>query len=449
MRSTGIDVETLSVLGLGKLGLPLAVCLGISGYRVIGIDNNPSVVQAINEGRSPVYEPGLEQLLAECEGRFEAVQDIGHAVRSSQATFIVVPTPSDDSDGFSSEFAAAAAASIGQELKSKDSFHLVVLVSTVSPGTTAGVIQPLLESSSGKQCGTDFGLCYSPEFVALGSVVHDLRNPDLLLIGESDTRSGDMLAAIYQRVCTNQVPVVRMTPTNAELAKLAINTFVTTKITFANMLAEICEHIPGGDVDAVTRAVGLDSRIGGKYLKGGLSYGGPCFPRDNKALSSFARTVGSQAKLSDITDEVNREQVERIVRLVKERLGILDGKRIAVLGLTYKPGTDITEESASLKLASALARDGATLDIYEPSGARPVLGESADEKVVYAESVEECLEGADLCILATPWEEFKKLTPQDFLGRMRRPLLLDCWRFFDRHSFGEKLEYFAIGLAAK
>lgn len=435
----------ISVVGLGKLGLPMAACLASKGYHVTGVDVSPETVMAVNAGRSPIYEPGLVELLEWCRGSFSATDDFDLAINHSDVTFIVVPTPSDDAGGFSTKFVEAAAGSVGRALRSKRGFHVVALTSTVLPGVTEGAVRPLLESGSGKQCGVDFGLCYNPEFIALGSVIRDFQNPDMVLIGESDQRAGEIVADIYGRVCGNDPSIARMTLHNAELTKIALNTFVTMKIAFANTIAELCESIPGGNVDVVTEALGRDTRIGPKYLKGGLGYGGPCFPRDNKALSFFARQIGCQSKLCEATDDVNNHQTERIVRLVRQKVAELEGKKIAILGFTYKADTDVTEESAALKIATALIQHGAEVQIYDPS---VVSGWSAPEgsDVTYAESAAACLDGAELCILATPWHEFNELQVEDFLRNMKRPVLLDCWRFFDRPEFQDRLDWMAVGL---
>jgi len=439
-------VKTLSVVGIGKLGLPLAAYYAHKGYKVIGVDVSPAIIRAINEGKPPIYEPGLEELMRGLKGRLSATDDYKSAIANSEITFIIVPTPSEESGGFSTKYVEIAARNIAEVLKSKDAFHVVVITSTVLPGATETVIKPILENVSDKKCGVDFGLCYNPEFIALGSVIRDLASPDAVLIGESDPRSGELLVEVYKTVCDNDPPIVRTTFYNAEVAKLALNVFITTKISLANVFAEICEQLPGGDVDAVTKFLGLDSRIGPKYLKGGLGYGGPCFPRDNLAFIALARQLNIQARLQETTHQVNRHQNERIVKLIQQKLGDARGKTIALLGVTYKPNTDVVEESASLETAKRLLEEGASLRIYDPAGndaARQVLG---DKNVVYANSARDCLKGAELCILATPWEEFKSLTAEDFINYMEKPLLLDCWRYFDKQEFAGKVDYFALGL---
>lgn len=222
------------------------------------------------------------------------------------------------------------------------------------PESTGGEVRTTLERASGKMCGMDFGLCYSPEFIALGSVIRDFYNPDFLLIGESDQRSGDAPSDIYRRVCKNSPPIARMNFVSAEITKLAVNTYVTTKISFANMIARLCECLPG--------ALGLDSRIGPKYLKGEVSYGGPCFPRDNRAMATLATRAGAFSELAEVTDRLKRAQVKWIADLTKRHYS--GGGPIGRLGVTYKPDTDVVEESFGLLLAGELTSANLPVVVY-------------------------------------------------------------------------------------
>jgi len=437
-------IKAISVFGIGKLGFPIVACFASKGYRVIGYDLNPETIKAVNERKPNIQEPGLIELLAK-PGDLSATSDYKYAVENTGITFIVVPTPSQDDGSFSTKYAEAVVEQIAEGIKNKKTYHLVVLTSTVLPGATEGRVKTVLEKVSGKKCGNDIGLCYSPEFIALGSVIRDFLNPDVILIGEQDSKSGDLLEEVYKAVCDNDPPIVRMAIQNAELAKISLNAYVTMKISFANTLSELCERIPGGDAEAVSRMLGFDSRIGRKYLSGALAYGGPCFPRDNKAFSFFARTVEKEARLAEATDKENQHQNVRIVTMIRQKAGTVRGKRIAVLGLTYKPDTDVTEESAAVKISEALLKEGARLAVYDPAGmenARKVLGENG---VDYAGSAKDCLKDADFCILATPWKEFRNLKPDDFITRMKRPALLDCWRLYDRDKFSRELDYQTIG----
>jgi UDPglucose 6-dehydrogenase len=392
---------------------------------------------------APVSEPGLEALLQKGRKRISATRDFETAVAGTEMTFLVVPTPGEPHGGFSARYVLEAAGKIGKALRRKSGFHLVVLTSTVLPGATEGELRPALEAHSGKRCGVDFGLCYSPEFIALGSVIRDMLNPDFYLIGESDARSGEMLASFYRTVCDNKAPVTRMNIVNAELTKIAINTYITMKISYANNLAEICERIPGASVDVVTSAVGIDTRIGRKYLKGALGYGGPCFPRDNAAFAFLARRLGAEPTLAEATDEVNTRQVGRLVDFVTARLS--RGDRVAILGLSYKPDTGVVEESQAVMLARALAERKVPTVVYDPEAMENARRELGDA-VAYASSMEQCVRQAAVIVLATPWEEFQWIEPSHLMrGGKRPPVLLDCWNLLDGRKFEGAAEYVRLG----
>jgi UDPglucose 6-dehydrogenase len=303
------------------------------------------------------------------------------------------------------------------------------------------VAKPLLEKLSGKKCGKDFGLCYNPEFIALGNVIEGLIKPDLVLIGQYDDHAGKLLQNIYEKVCENNPPIVRTSMLNAEIAKIALNSYVTMKISFANMLAEICEEVPGADVDEVTKVLGLDSRIGSKYLKGGLGYGGPCFHRDNKAFCSFAKRYGVNAILAKATDEINVKVSERVVNTVLRLVTNKDAK-IVILGLTYKPGTYVVEESQSLIIAKKLAEEGYKVIVHDPMGLGPsktVLG----NLVEYCDSLDECLKEGDVFILTTPWNEYTHLKPEMF---KRNIIFIDCWRLLKEKLGSSRVKYIALGI---
>jgi UDPglucose 6-dehydrogenase len=436
-------VNRVSIIGLGKLGSPMAAVFASKGLSVVGADKDPRKVEAVNRGVPPVYEPQLAELLRKHGHRIRATTDTVEAVRDTEATFVVVPTPSEPDGRFSLRYVLEALDDIAVALRQKGEWHLVVITSTISPLSMDRSILPHLEQASGKQAGKDFGLCYSPEFIALGSVIRDLLYPDFVLIGESDPQAGDVLADIYKRVCENNPPVARMNFVNAELAKLAVNTFVTTKISFANMLARICERVPGADVDVVTGALGLDSRIGPKYLKGAVSYGGPCFPRDNLALIAFAREVGAPTDIAEATDRFNREQVLWLADQVRGYLP--GGGTVGILGLTYKPDTDVVEEAVGIHLARELAERGVPVVAYDPAGnsnAREALG----RRVQFADSAKECIAGADVVVVATPWEEFLSLPVEVWVQHSPPRVVIDCWRALKRLSGVGGIRYVPLGI---
>ena len=420
----------ISVVGLGKLGAPLAAVLADRGHHVIGVDSSPDTVKAINEGRAPVQEPGLDTLVAAGRSRLTATTDGAAAAASTEATIIIVPTPSLPSGLFSTEYVLDAIDTIGRGLRRTTAYHLVVVTSTVAPGTMDADIAPALERASGRRLGTSLGLCYNPEFIALGSVIRDMQNPDFVLIGESDRRAGDTLEQIQRSVVGDNTPVRRMNLVNAEVAKIAVNTYVTTKISYANMLSELCEQLPGGDVSVVTDAIGLDRRIGTRFFKAALGYGGPCFPRDNAAFLAVARARGVNGDIAAATDAVNRRQVSRLAATVESHLAGTD-QRVAVLGLSYKPDTNVVEESQGVMLANRLASDGKFVTVFDPAAldnAATFLAPSVQP----AASLADCVTAADVVVVTVAWPQFRDLSTLIATLPRRRRVIVDCWRIIDR-----------------
>lgn len=436
-------IQKISVIGLGKLGASMAAAFAHRGFDVVGVDVNEKSVEAINAGRAPVQETNLDELIGANRERLKATLSHEEAILDSDISFVIVPTPSDDRGAFSLQYAAWAFREIGKALAKKKTYHNIVLTSTVLPGSTRQMLLPILEKESGKRAGRDFGLCYSPEFIALGSIIRDFLNPDFTLIGELDERCGAQLEEVYSRVMENGAPAARMSLENAELTKISVNTFVTTKITFANMLAEICEKLPGGNVDVVTNALGLDSRIGRKYLTGALGYGGPCFPRDNVALTFIAKELGVDAKLAATTDGMNRAVAGKIVARLRPL--IRENATVAVLGLSYKPFSHVTEESQALFIAQALSKAGARVVGFDP-----LAGEMATTElhgtIVVLDSIAKCLSQADVVLITTPDPAFAELTAQDFRQDLNEVLVVDFWRLLKDKLAGQpRIKYVPFG----
>lgn len=433
----------VSVIGLGKLGSPLAAVLASKGHQVIGVDVNPDFVRLLGAGRAPVEEPGLQELIDASKTRIRATTDFQQAVQESEISFVIVPTPSDSRGGFSNKYVLSAVNAIGQALRKKRDYHVVNITSTVMPGSTDGEIKDALETASGREVGNTVGLCYNPEFIALGSVIRDMLYPDMILLGESDARAGDVLESIYRSTCEKNPPVMRMNLVNAELTKISVNTYVTTKISYANMLAEMCERLPGADVDIVTAALGMDSRIGKKYLKGALGYGGPCFPRDNIAFGQLARSLGARADLAESTDRLNRHQIDRLAAAASRLLG--GRSRVGILGLSYKPETAVIEESQGVALAARLSEEGREVYVHDPLalvGAMAVL----QDKVVPIISVEECIQAVDVLVITTPWPQFAQLPQKAFVRSTGRLQILDCWRILPRDRLADVADIHYLGI---
>jgi UDPglucose 6-dehydrogenase len=354
----------VAVIGLGKLGASMVAGFASKGISVIGYDINPRNVDALKLHKAPVEETDLQKYLDLYGNNVSATHDLDEAVLRADVSFVIVPTPSLPDNSFDLKFMINSCEQIGAALSKATNYHVVVITSTVLPGATRNVLIPALEKASGKKVGHDFGVCYNPEFIALGSVIRDFLNPDFYLVGEFDRRAGDVLSAVHARVSDNGARCKRLTIENAELAKISINSYVTLKISFANMLAGYCEKIEGGDIDSVTEALGMDSRIGPKYLKGGLGFAGPCFPRDNSALSQLGDKLGVYSGLLVENDRYNdqhtRLQLEKIQKKIDE------ASHITVFGLAYKPMSYISEKSPGIEFAENIASRGISLAIHDP-----------------------------------------------------------------------------------
>ena len=356
-------IQSASVCGLGKLGACIAATLAQQGFNVLGVDIDPEKVRWINAGLPPVDEPLLKETITAGRSRLRATVDHREAV-ATDVTFFIPPSPSLPDGSFATEFLLRAMQPIAAALREAGKKgHLFVCSSTTTPGSVDQVLIPMIEKETGWKCGVDFGFCYNPEFIALGNVVNGLLEPDMVLIGESDKASGDALEALYRRYNRNQPRIARMSVISAELTKISVNSYVTMKISITNQLRMIAEAFPGANIQHILGAIGSDSRIGSKYLRPGLSFGGPCFPRDNRLLSYTARKVGLEAPLAEATDRVNERTKQDLLEKVQGIVG--KGETVAVLGMAYKPDTYITEESAGLFLAQNLKRHGHRVLVHD------------------------------------------------------------------------------------
>jgi UDPglucose 6-dehydrogenase len=434
-------IPRVSIVGLGKLGASMVAAIASRGGEVIGVDVNAASVEAVAAGRAPVQETDLDATLAANRARIRATLDVGEAVRDSAITFVIVPTPSDARGAFAFDAAARAFEAIGTALRKKETYHVVVLTSTVLPGTTRTALLPILERTSGKRVGPDIGLCYSPEFIALGSVIRDFLNPDFTLIGEVDARAGETLEAYYAQVMANHAPSRRMSLENAELAKISVNSYVTMKITFANMLAALCEAIPGADVDVVTHALGSDKRIGAKYLTGGLGYGGPCFPRDNVALAFLARSLGAPSLGPEATDAVNDSIPARVVARIAPLVPA--GGTVGVLGLAYKPASHVIEEAQGTALVDACLAQGLRVVAFDPLvSALPNRGAGLS----MAQAPADVVQAADVVVVATPDAAFAALDWPALLAAKPGLHVVDAWRLLrDRIPASAAARYHVLG----
>ena len=436
----------ISVIGLGYVGLCTALCLASKGFHVVGVDVDTEKINSLRQGRSQTYEPQLQRHLNKAlkTQLFQPTTDSKLAVQNTDVTFVSVGTPSLEDGSIDLTYVKQSSATIAASLKNKAKWHLVVIRSTVVPTTCDTVVKPMIEEKSGRPCGKEWGLCMNPEFLREGSAIHDTLYPDRIIIGEYNERSGSALDKLYRNFLGRNIPTERMCLVNAELVKYANNAFLATKISFANMIANLCGTLPTADIQVVTRGIGLDRRIGSRFLNAGLGYGGSCFPKDIKALAALGRKQNIDLPLIHATTEINEKQPLRSVDLAEKLVGSLSGKRIAVLGLAFKPETDDMREAVSIPIIKELLQRRAKVVAYDPK-AMPQARKIFEKSITYAESAVECIRGSDVCILVTEWKQFKTLRQKQFAALMDHPAIVDGRRLLKSSQF-PRVKYAAVGL---
>lgn len=438
----------ISVVGLGFVGLTTATCFADRGIRVSGVDVDAAKVEMVSAGRAPFYEQGLEERLKRAlkKKKLSFSTDFD-AIAESSITIVTVGTPSSKDGSANLSYIVQASESIGRVIRDKKSFHVVAIKSTVPPGTALEVAAPAIERTSGKERSEGFGICSNPEFLREGSAVADTLDPDRVVIGTIDGRTRRAMLALYKEFYRpKKVTVVETNPQTAELIKYANNSFLATKISFINTIANICQRIPGTDVEKVAYAIGLDRRIGPMFLKAGLGYGGSCFPKDVTAIISLAEARGYSPDLLKDTHNINQLQPFKAVELLKRAVPDLSGKVVSVLGLAFKANTTDMREAVSLKIIDELKKAGAKVRVHDPMAmeeARKMLGDSVD----YCDTVEECLAGASGCIIATEWKQYgKTVTPALLKKRMASSVIVDGRRVTRPERFAGRVDaYYAIG----
>jgi len=393
----------ISVIGAGYVGLVTGACLAKLGNQVNFIDINEEKLEAINTNRTlPIYEEGLEKLLGQAS--IEASSDYLKTL-DSDIIFICVGTLPDASGLISLEEVTEATQRIATTLKRRDNYCVVTMKSTVTPGTTEELVIPILEES-GKKAGEDFGVCMCPEFLREGQAIYDFMNPARIIIGEYDGMSGDMLSKLYR---SYNVPILRTNLKVAEMIKLASNTFLATKISFINEIGNICKQL-GIDTYQVANGMGLDDRIGDKFLNAGIGFGGSCLPKDLRILIASAKQLGYEARILKEVLDLNNEQALKPVELLQKHISI-KGATIGILGLAFKPGTDDIRESRAIEIVRALLKEGALVKAYDPMAVANFKKLFPDIAYVTKEEVLDC----DAVLILTEWLEFNEL---DYRGKI-------------------------------
>jgi UDPglucose 6-dehydrogenase len=414
----------ISIIGTGYVGTVTGTCFAHMGHEVICVDVDPRRVEKINAGMPPIYEEGLEELLREHAGKnLRATLDYDSAIADTDISFICVPTPTDESGKIDLRFIREASRSIGQRLKNKESYHVVVVKSTVVPGTTSGTATPILEQESGKKAGVGFGMGMNPEFLREGKAVYDFQHPDRIVIGADDPKAAAVIKELYAGYTC---PVLETDTKTAEMIKYVSNAFLATKISFSNEVGNICKRL-GIDTYKVMEGVGLDARISPHFLRSGLGFGGSCFPKDVKALIGKASEVDYEPLLLKTVLKVNDKQPEIALRLLKKHVPDLKGKKIAVLGLAFKDDTDDIRESRAIPLIGMLLAEGASITAYDRMAAEHM--KKVYPNIGYASNAGDALDGADACLIATEWKEFSQLNGE--FSRMKTRIVIDGRKVVD------------------
>ena len=445
------------VVGTGYVGLVTGACLAHIGHHVICVDNNVAKVEMMRRGESPIFEPGLSEILTSnlASGKIEFTTDLAAGVSHGEVIFIAVGTPSLPNGETNTSFVEAVATGIGQALT--EDYKVIVNKSTVPIGSGDWVKMLVLDGvkadTANPNRAVDFDVVSNPEFLREGSAIFDTFNPDRIVLGSSSDQALQIMCNLYQPIVQRkfaedqslpEVAVLKTDLNSAEMVKYAANAFLATKISFINEVANICDRV-GADVVEVSKGIGLDSRIGSKFLKAGIGWGGSCFPKDVSALIHTANDYGYQADLLKAAVDVNRRQRVLALEKLQNSLKILKGKVIGLLGLTFKPDTDDMRDAPSLDLIDQLVRLGAKVKAYDPIISKE-NGEFPVEKCAVVPSAQELVKGCDAIVLVTEWDEFHTLPIASLASDMNQKVVIDCRNMLDADALKQAgIDYQGIG----
>jgi UDPglucose 6-dehydrogenase len=429
----------IAVIGTGYVGLVTGACFAEFGVDVTCVDKDADKIARLNAGEMPIYEPGLEQIVSKNvqAGRLRFTTDLKQAVEQALVIFLAVGTPPKEDGSADLSFVEAAARSIAEHM---NGYKVIVTKSTVPIGTGERLRKLIGENLKTR---LNFGIVSNPEFLREGAAINDFMRPDRVVIGSRDEEAIAIMRDLYRPLYLIEAPFVLTSLEAAELAKYAANAFLATKISFINEVANLCESI-GCDVHDVARAIGMDRRIGSKFLHPGPGFGGSCFPKDTRALAAVAREFGRESTIVDAVIDVNRRQREAMVPKIEKLVGSLQGKTIAVLGLAFKPETDDMREAPAIDIVQALVERGATVNAYDPvamTEAAKVL-----PQVTYVTDEYEAVAGADALVFVTEWNQFRALDMARVRDLMRSPRIADLRNIYDPADMRELgFEYVGVG----
>ena len=431
----------IAIIGLGFVGLTFASVLASKGFKVIGIDTDIKKSRQIADGIPPFYEDDLEKTLKIGLKKNLAITNNFSSIIDCDVIFITVGTPQKKDGSIELAMIKRAVTVIGKTISKTRKNPIILVKSTVTPGTMQHVICPILEKQSGKKAGKDFGLISNPEFLQESSAIKDTKFPHVIVLGGYQTKFMSKMKKIFANLHP-KIPIIITNHQTAEMIKYANNSFLATKISFINQLANICQNIPGANIDDIAKIIGLDPRIGNLFLNAGPGYGGSCLPKDMKALINFANKAGIKPKLLDAVEQINLKQLEQIMIMLEEKLGTLRSKRITILGTAFKPNTDDIRDSVGIELIKKLLKKRATVTIYDPKSMNNTMKVFGD-KIFYAKSLPSSLNNSECLIIMTQWKQFEILNNK-LIKSMKRKLVVDCRRILSKKILDA--DYYAIGI---
>lgn len=436
----------LAIIGTGYVGLTTGTCFAEVGHHVICVDNNQAKVQALRQGHMPIYEPGLEELIVKNtqSGNLRFTTDLAEAVAACDIIFIAVPTPPNSDGSVDLSYMEGVAHEIADALKPEYGYRIIVDKSTVPVGTGKKVLQ-VIHRYAGSEADVD--VVSNPEFLREGSAVGDLMQPDRIVIGADSARAMEMMKQVYAPF---QAPIVEVDLPSAELIKCAANSFLALKISYINSVSQVCEAA-GADVELVAQGIGMDKRISRNFLNAGLGFGGSCFPKDIKGFINVSEQLGCPLEILKEVERINGVQLAHFHKRICDKMWVLKGKKVAVWGIAFKQNTDDVRESVAVKLIRLLAQDGALVSAYDPKAKETGRAALADCPVTYCDSMYDCLDGAEVLIIATEWKQFAQADWAEVRSRMALPIIFDGRNIlpgetlvshgFEYHSIGRKSLY--------
>ena len=431
----------IAIIGLGFVGLSLTSVLASKGFNVVGIDVDKEKCRNISNGVLPFFEPDLEKTLKKgLKNKLQIESDIS-VVQDCDLIFVTVGTPQNKTGAIDLTIIKKAMNSLGKSIRKSKKQHTILVKSTVIPGTMKDVILPILENNSKKKAGKDFGLISNPEFLQESTAIKDTEFPHAVVLGGYKTKFMKDMEKFFTKLHP-KTPIIITNHQTAEMIKYANNSFLATKISFINQLSNICQKIPGANIDDIAKTIGLDPRIGKLFLNAGPGYGGSCLPKDMKALIKFAKNTGVKPTLLNAVEDVNAKQLEEIISIAKKKLGVLESKNITILGTSFKPDTDDIRDSIAIELIRKFLKIKVKVTVHDPRAIENTKN-IFKNKINYAKSISDAILESQCVIIMTQWKQYEKLTNNDF-KQMKKKLIIDCRRMLAEKQLD--VDYYAIGL---